>query len=373
MIIKNGSLLTREGDFDKRDLHIEGEQISESSSSHEVLDASGLYILPGLVDLHFHGCFGHDFCDGTDTALTAMAEYEAQNGITAICPASMTLGDEELEKIFKNAADYAENPSPKGADFVGINMEGPYVAASKKGAQNGLYLHAPEVSHFHRMNEYSGNRIKLCTLAPELPQADSFIRELAGKVSISLGHTAADYDTALNAFQNGASHVTHLYNAMNPSTHRNPSILGAARDSEHVTVELICDGIHIHPAVIRSTFAMFGDDRICLISDSMMATGLSDGDYSLGGQAVKVTGSTATLADGTIAGSATNLFCCMKKAVSFGIPLASAVKCASENPAKKLGIFEHYGSLCTGKYANIILVDKDITLKHVILRGKLLF
>ena len=189
---------------------------------------------------------------------------------------------------------------------------------------------------------------------------------------LSLAHTATDYDTAVLAFEKGASHVTHLYNAMNPFTHRAPGLVGAAADTKKVEVELICDGVHIHPAAVRATFNLFGDDRIILISDSMMATGLEDGDYSLGGQAVKVVGNLATLKDGTIAGSATNLMDCMRTAVlKMGITRESAVKCAAVNPAKSVGIYDRCGSITPGKRANVVLLQKeDLSLRQVILEGK---
>jgi len=185
---------------------------------------------------------------------------------------------------------------------------------------------------------------------------------------MSIAHTEADYDTAIGAFEKGASHVTHLYNAMNPYTHRAPGVVGAAADTRKVEVELICDGVHIHPAAVRTTFKIFGDDRIILISDSMMATGLEDGEYSLGGQAVKVVGNLATLQDGTIAGSATNLMDCMRTAVlKMGIPMESAVKCASANPAKSVGIYDQYGSITPGKMASLVLLKKeDLAIKQVI-------
>lgn len=199
------------------------------------------------------------------------------------------------------------------------------------------------------------------------------IEKCHDQVVISLAHTCADYDTAMKAFDAGASHMTHLYNAMPPYSHRAPGPIGAAADKEKVEVELITDGVHIHPAAVRTTFKIFGDGRIILISDSMRATGLEDGDYTLGGQDVKVTGNRALLADGTIAGSATNLLNCMRTAVlKMGIPLESAVKCATANPAKCVGIYDEYGSISTGKKADVVLLRKeDLTVKQVILEGGL--
>ena len=267
-----------------------------------------------------------------------------------------------------------EGVQDKRAHFQGINMEGPFVSMAKKGAQNGAYIHKPDQEMFERLNEASGNCVKFLDIAPEEDGAMELIDKWHDRVVISLAHTCADYDIAREAFQRGASHVTHLYNAMNPYSHRAPGLIGAAADEEKVHVELICDGVHIHPAAVRTTFKIFGDDRIILISDSMRATGLEDGDYSLGGQYVKVTGNLATLKDGTIAGSVTNLADCMRTAVlKMGIPLESAVKCAAVNPAKCAGIYDSCGSITAGKYADVVLLDKeDLSLKQVILRGPVL-
>jgi N-acetylglucosamine-6-phosphate deacetylase len=372
MIIKNAMVYTEDGSFVKKDLTIEGEYIvsNEDNSDHgEELDAEGLYLIPGLTDLHFHGCVGYDFCDGTKEAIRAMAEYQASNGITTIAPATMTLDDERLTKIFTNASEYQ---SESGAILAGIKMEGPYLSLAKKGAQNPKFLKHPDAAHFRRMQSLSGGLIKILAIAPEEEGALECIEELKDEVVVSLAHTTADYELSLQAFQKGASHLTHLYNAMPAFSHRSPGVIGAAFDSEHVHVELICDGVHVDPSVVRATFKMFGEDRIILISDSMMATGLKDGKYSLGGQEVAVVGNKATLADGTIAGSATNLMQCMRIAVSFGIPLTTAIKCAAVNPAKEIGIYDKYGSITPGKYANLVLLNQKLEIVKVFLKGAMI-
>lgn len=377
MIIKNASVYTEEGKFAKQDIFIKGGKFvmsAEEADGEEIIDAEECFAIPGLTDIHFHGCMGHDFCDGTREAITAMAEYEASVGVTSIVPATMTLGEDTLQGICETAAAYVkEVKNDKAADLCGINMEGPFVAASKKGAQNGAYIRKPDVEMFDKLNRASGNMIKLVAIAPEVEDAMEFIKAKKDETVLSVAHTATDYDTAMEAFEKGATHVTHLYNAMNPYTHRAPGPIAAAADSG-AEVELICDGVHIHPAVVRTTFKIFGDDKVILISDSMMATGLEDGDYSLGGQAVKVVGNLATLADGTIAGSATNLMDCMRTAVQkMHIPLESAVKCAAVNSAKSVGIYDKYGSITPGKVANVVLLKKnDLALEKVILRGKAL-
>ena len=377
MIIKNASVFTEEGKFAKQDIFIKDGKFvvsAEEADGEEIIDAKECFAVPGLTDIHFHGCMGHDFCDGTREAITALAEYEASVGVTSIVPATMTLGEDTLQGICEAAAAYVkEVKNDKAADLCGINMEGPFVAASKKGAQNGAYIRKPDVEMFDKLNQASGNMIKLVAIAPEVEDAMEFIKAKKDETVLSVAHTATDYDTAMEAFEKGATHVTHLYNAMNPYTHRAPGPIAAAADSG-AEVELICDGVHIHPAVVRTTFKIFGDDKVILISDSMMATGLEDGDYSLGGQAVKVVGNLATLADGTIAGSATNLMDCMRTAVQkMHIPLESAVKCAAVNSAKSVGIYDKYGSITPGKVANVVLLKKnDLALEKVILRGKAL-
>lgn len=378
MIIKNASVYTEDGRFLNKEIYIEKDRFvdcEQKVSDKKVIDAAGCYAIPGLTDIHFHGCVGHDFCDGTREAIDAMAAYEASVGVTNIVPATMTLGEDTLREVCKAAKAYREEGHiERRARLCGINMEGPFVAPSKKGAQNSDYIRTPDIEMFDRLNEASGFMVKLIAIAPEVEGAMEFIEKRHDEVVISLAHTATDYDTAVLAFEKGANHVTHLYNAMNPYTHRAPGLVGAAADTHKVEVELICDGVHIHPASVRTTFKMFGDDRIILISDSMMATGLEDGDYSLGGQAVKVVGNLATLQDGTIAGSATNLMDCMRTVVlKMGIPLESAVKCAAVNPAKSVGIYDQYGSIAPKKKANVVLLKKeDLSLRGVILEGELL-
>lgn len=371
MIIKNGKVFTEDGIFEEKDLCIDGDKIS-STGDGDVIDASGLYVIPGLTDIHFHGCMGYDFCDGTPEAIEKMAEYELANGVTTICPASMTFSEEQLTDIFANAAAYKNE---KGATLVGINMEGPFISMEKKGAQNGEYIHKPDADMFERLQTAANGLIKLCDIAPEVEGAMDCIERISDKVTVSLAHTAADFDIATEAINKGAKHVTHLYNAMPPYSHRAPGVIGAACDNEKVMVELICDGIHSHPSTVRTTFKMFGDDRIVLISDSMEACGLEDGQYSLGGQDVTVKGNLAILTElGNIAGSVTNLMKCMRKAVKeMQIPLESAVKCATANPAKAIGIYDSYGSLTPGKYADVVLLDEDLEIKYIIKAGEIVY
>lgn len=372
MIIKNVLVYNEEKSFVPGEICIRDGvfvPMSEAGEGEEVIDGEGCYAIPGLVDVHFHGCVGHDFCDGTQEALEKIAEYEAAQGVTTIVPATMTLSLDELVGIMENAASYKNE---KGAILAGINMEGPFINSAKKGAQAGTFIRVPNAEMFRTLQKASNGMIRLCDIAPEEEGAMEFIEAVKDEVHVSFAHTGADYDTAKKGYDLGATHATHLYNAMPAFSHRNPGVIGAARDSEHVMVELICDGIHIHPSVVRATFAMFGADRVVLISDSMRATGLEDGIYTLGGQEVKVVGKLATLVEGdVIAGSATNLMDCVRTAVKeMDIPLESAVGAASINAAKSVGIDDKYGSISNGKVGNVVLLNPDLSTNKVIVRGE---
>ena len=281
-----------------------------------------------------------------------------------ICPASMTLPEETLARIYRNAAAYERQG---GSYLVGINMEGPFFSYEKRGAQNPAYLRAPDVQMVRRLQKEAGGLIKLVDVAPETEGALPFIEELKGEFRLSLAHTNADYDQAVEGFRAGATQVTHLYNAMSGMSHRAPGVVGAALENGECYVELICDGVHIVPPMIRNTFQMFGEDRIILISDSLSATGMPDGLYELGGQAVRVVDGKATIADtGAIAGSTSNLMDCLKFAVKKAkIPLESAVKCATINPAKSLGIDDEYGSIEPGKRAQLVFLDENLEVTAV--------
>lgn len=387
MIIRNVKVYTEEMEFVEGEIVLQdgrieaapgsgtGEDSGKTLAGEEVLDGGGCYAIPGLIDLHFHGCKGYDFCDGTSEAIAKIAEYEASVGVTAICPATMTLPVNELEEILAVAAKYKKENASGGqgvADLVGVNMEGPFISEAKKGAQDERNIISCDAGICRRFLNASEGLVKFVGIAPERNEkAQEFIRQMKDEVHISLAHTNADYDTAMAAFEAGADHAVHLYNAMPAFTHRKPGVVGAVSDSAHVNAEMICDGVHIHPSVVRATFKMLGADRIVLISDSMRATGMPDGQYTLGGLDVNVAGGKATLvSNGALAGSATNLMECMKTVVKvMGIPLKTAVACASMNPAKCLGIYDEYGSIAPGKKGNVVLLDQDLELKAVVKDG----
>lgn len=368
MQIKNVKVFTEEKQFQQGEIAI-ADGVFAKEAYGEVIDGEGCYAIPGMVDVHFHGCVGYDFCDGTEEAIAEIAKYEAAQGVTAIVPATMTLPEDTLMEISKIAGNYK---ATEGADLAGINMEGPFISPGKKGAQASTHIVKPDIAMFRRLQEAANGLYRLVDIAPEVDGAMEFIEELKEEVNISFAHTLADYDIAKKGYDLGANHATHLYNAMPPFSHRAPGVIGAAHDSAHCMVELITDGVHIHPSVVRTTFDMFGDDRVVLISDSMRATGMPDGEYTLGGQAVQVRGNRATLVEGgALAGSVTNLADCMRVAVKeMQIPLESAVAAATMNPAKSVGLYDKYGSITEGKVGNVVLLREDLSLKAVIQNGR---
>ena len=366
MIIKRGKVFQEDGNFLEQTLYVNDHRLvdkAEYQDDGEVIDAEGLLVLPGLVDIHSHGAAGEDFSDGNPEGFKKILQYEKRCGITSYCPTSMTFPKERLRQIF---ASIKGAQTEDGATVVGINMEGPFLDPAKKGAHVEKWIAAPDVAFVRELNQDVDGLVRLVTLAPNMDGAEEFIKEMHEEVCISLGHTAADYDCASRAMKLGAHHVTHLYNAMQPFGHRAPGLIGAAMDDPECMVELICDGYHIHPSAIRAAFRMFGPERVILISDSMRATGMENGTYELGGQEVTVKDRKAVLKDGTLAGSATNLYGCMCKAIEFGIPLEQAIMAATANPARSIGIFDRVGSIRIGKQADLLLVSENLELKRVI-------
>lgn len=335
-------------------------------------DLEGAYVIPGLIDIHNHGNSGFDFSDGDLKGLNTMARYLAQNGVTSFAPASMTLPEEQLAHAYKTAAVFAKNESDGCAVLRGIHMEGPFFSEKKKGAQNGAFLHAPDVDMFTRLNQAANGLIKIADVAPELPGSLEYIENVSKVCTVSIAHTDANYAQARAAISAGATHVTHLFNAMPDLHHRSPGVIGAAAESPRVYVELISDGMHVHESVVRAAFAMFGAERICLISDSLACCGMPNGEYILGGQRILVDGTIARLVESpdTLAGSVQNLFGIFRLALSFGIPAEAAVRMASYNPAFALGAEREIGSIENGKRADFVICNGDFTIEQVVLGGK---
>lgn len=376
MIIKNGQVFNSNGRFIPADVELAGDRIvkvAPAGTLHgdEELDAAGKYVTPGFVDIHIHGAAGSDFCDGMDGSdkyVRAMQKYLGSQGVTSFLGTTMAFSEEILDRIFDTARPIFGQEG-YGAVLRGVNMEGPFFNKAKKGAQAEEYIIDPDWEMFQRLWERSGHNIRLVDVAPELPGALEFAQKASKLCTVSIAHTCATYEEATAAFANGFTHTTHLFNAMPAFTHRAPDVVGAASDfAEHI--EMICDGIHLNPSVVRAVFNMFGPDRVCIISDAMQACGMPNGEYSLGGQKVFMTDGLATLADGTIAGSATCQAEGFRRAVKFGVPLESALKAATINPAKAAGLYDEVGSIAVGKRADVLVLGADLHPEHIFIGGK---
>ncbi len=339
----------------------------------DAIDLQGATVIPGLIDVHTHGNSNADFSDGDYQGLKAMAAYYARCGVTSFAPASMTLPYQVLEKAFACAKSLHEEQPAGHSVLRGIQMEGPYFSEKKKGAQNASYLKAPDFEGFRKLYEDCGGLVRIVDIAPELPGAEAFIRQAKDLCTVSVAHTDSDYDHARAGFQAGATHLTHLYNAMPAIHHRNPGVIPAAVENPRVRCELICDGLHAHPAAVRLAFSMFGGERMVLVSDSGRCCGLPEGSFfDLGGQQAQLIQGVARLADGTIACSAINLYQGMTNAMAFGIREEEAVRAATYNPACAIGAADQVGSIETGKVADFLICRNGYAEKQVFLAGKAL-
>lgn len=344
-----------------------GKDVVMGDKNEGDVDAGGDYLIPGLIDIHSHGAMNQDVSDGKEESMPILGRYYASRGVTSWCPATMTLSEETLERAFESIRDY-ERPID-GARAIGINMEGPFLSSAKRGSQDADFIHVPDVDMFKRLYKASGETIKIVTVAPEEPNSIDFIKEVSKLSVVSLGHTTADYDTALSAFDAGASHVTHLFNAMPPLMHRAPGVIGAAFDAG-ATVELICDGFHIHPAVVRLAWAAFGE-KMVLVSDSLSCAGMPEGEYTLGGTAVTYKDGRALVrGTNTIAASTIHLMDGFLRTVTFGIPLEKVVEATTIVPARVIKMDDQIGSISPGNYADLVLLDSDLNIKAVYIEGK---
>lgn len=370
MILKNCTFFNECFEKEFGDIKIENGKIKTIGMLFgEGVDMSGKILLPGFIDIHIHGAAGGDAGDNSAEALEKMSAFLAKNGVTSFCPATMSRPVDELIKT----ADFIAGFKYKGgAKIVGINFEGPFISKEKCGSQNEEFITAGTCEDFNDLYDASFGLMKLITIAPEAFDSDKFIESCAPQRTVAIGHTNATAAQCKRAFEKGASHITHLYNAMSQMTAREAGAVGAALDSE-ATCELICDGHHVCPEVIRNTFKILGENRAVAVSDSMRAAGLGTGEYELGGQTVyvKENDGVARLESGIIAASITNLFAEFKNLLSFGIDFKAALKACTINPARVIDEDDNIGSIAVGKYADFTVVDENLSLVEVYINGTL--
>ena len=372
MRIVNGEVFL-EGKFVKKDIRVEDGKFAELAEpgklgctehglcTETVLDATGKYIIPGLVDVHTHGRVGLDFSHITEDGLRKLMASYAECGVTNVVATTMTNEPSVVEESLRIIGEYIRKQKDSdmtGAKLIGIHMEGPFLGREKKGAHDEKYLQNPDWRQLEQWQKLSGGNIRIISVDPCLEGAGEFIKKCTENgVKVSLGHTACNYETAVEAQKFGANHITHIFNAMNPLHHREPGLIGAAMDTGMYT-ELICDGIHVHPAMVRMMFAAH-PEQVVLISDSIAAAGLKSGEYESGGLKVTVKDGKAVLDNGTIAGSTVSLFETMVCAVQFGVPIEAAVNSATCLAAKSVGMEDVAGSIAVGRTADFLVVDKE--------------
>ena len=336
-------------------------------SDVEVIDAEGGYVAPGFIDLHIHGYLGRDVCDASEESMRIISKGLLENGVTGYLPTTMTVDMKTVEGAIDVCRKLMDEDNFDGSTILGVHAEGPFISASKKGAQDERFILKPD-AEFVKNN---ADVIRIITLAPEEDENFSAIRDIVidTEVVVSMGHTSADYKTAMDGVAAGVKHTTHLFNAMSLMTHRAPGVVGAALNSD-VSCELIVDGYHVNSDLFDLVYKLKGR-KLCFITDCLPAGGLPEGEYTLGGAKIIYRDNICRLPDGTIAGSVLRL----NKGVwnvyqNSNIPLYECVNCASLNPATTLGIEDQKGSLEVGKDADIVILDEEFNVKKTIIGGK---
>ena len=373
--VVNGNIITEQGIL-KNHVIIFDENITAILPKEELgeyplieeIDGRGRYVSPGFIDVHVHGCGGFDTMDADKEALESISREVLQTGVTSFLPTTMTMPLGEINQTIERIRQAMEKGT--GAEVLGCHLEGPFINAVYKGAQDKQYIRIPELD---KINKYF-DVIKILTIAPEMLDNDNFIQAcVAQGVVVSIGHSNATYEQAMFAIKAGASHLTHTFNALPPLHHRKPGAIGAAMDSD-VICELIADNVHVHPAMQRLLLRVKGVEKIILITDAMRASLLGEGQYDLGGQQVTVAKGEARLADGVIAGSVLSLNKAVKNFMdNTGLDLVKAVQLVTMNPAKQIGVIANKGSIALGKHADLIIFDDNLEVFVTIVRGNVLY
>ena len=371
MLFRGGKVFTGEK-FEKTAVRTEGGKIVAvapellEKPGEEVVELGENLLVPGFIDLHTHGCIGYDFSTASEEEIEKMCGFYFSRGITSVAGTTMTMDYEDYKKAAAVIGGYMD--SAENHNLIGINMEGPFLSVEKKGAHDPQYIIDASQEKMDELNRLARGHFLIVDIAPERPGAIDFIKNNSKNYVISVAHTPANYEKAMEAFAAGATEVTHLFNAMNGLGHRDPGVPGAAF-AAGANVEMICDGIHIHPTVMRMVYKLF-KERLLVISDSMSAAGLQDGEYVLGGLPVFVREGKATLKDGTIAGSTTDMLkemgVWMEKC---GLSMEEILPCMTINQARAVHMEEQIGSIEEGKAADLVMISPQREIKAVYKNG----
>ncbi len=382
LLIQHATILTPNGFQSNAYILIENAKILSIGPSHETptpfsgkrIDLQGKHtILPGFIDVHIHGAGGADVMDATEEALQTMASTLPKEGTTSFLATTITQKEEAITNALINVAAYRKQQHEGEAEILGVHLEGPFINEKMRGAQPNQYILSPNIELFNRWQQQSDDSIKLVTVAPEMEKGYEFIRYLAdNRVVASIGHSNANYEEVKQAVQSGATHVTHLFNGMKGLHHREPGTAGAALLFDELKIELIADGIHVHPGMVRLAVTQKKNDQVILITDSMRAKCLKTGIYDLGGQDVHVNEDRALLSDGTLAGSILPMNKAVQNVTNWVEQERSfqdVVQYASTNPAKQLQVFDRKGSIEEGKDADLVIMSDDFDVIYTICRG----
>lgn len=373
ILIENGFIKINNGKI----VEIGSMEELEKENEFEIIELPGQYkAIPGLIDVHIHGVNGADTMDATKEALDIMVTALPKEGTTSFLATTMTQEGKQIENALINAGQYIEKQKPNGkAEILGLHLEGPFVNAKRAGAQPIQHIIDPDLALFQKWQNLTNGNIKLVTLAPERPGGLEMIRYLKSNgIIASIGHTDATFDEVDQAIDAGANHVTHLFNQMRGLHHREPGVVGAAFLRDELKAEIIVDGVHVRPEMVKLAFKQKQSEGLILITDSMRAKCLKNGKYDLGGQEVTVKNGKAVLEDGTLAGSILKLGHAVKNIISYtGCSFDDAIEMASVNPAKQLNMYDRKGSIAVGKDADIVILDEQLEVYMTLCRGALAF
>ncbi len=376
-VIKNG-IVFKDGRWLKDvDVLVDGNIIKDlldgaDNVDAEVIDANGGFVCPGFINLHIHGAMGYDVMDGTEDAIKEIAKFSAEHGTTSFLPTTTTGSIGRTRKSLEMIKNVMKGKY-EGAQILGVHLEGPFINREYKGAQMEEHIQRPSIDNYLNLTHGFEDIVKHITVAPEVEGAEELIKYLKDKgITVSMGHTGADYDTCMKAFEWGVSHVTHCYNGMVSLHHRNPGVIGAAFDREGITVELITDLIHIHPAMLRLAIKAKGAGGTAIVTDSMAATGLGDGQYLLGEKQVWVKDGIARIEEGNLAGSTLTHDGALRNIVDIGMSLEDGITMLSTTPAKVIGVDDHKGNIEKGYDADIVILDRDLKVDKVLVQGDLI-